>query len=123
MIDFVYVGTPPFLRIAFWVAMEIMHFSHSPNKFFYDKMFRNMGGPNERYGTHVKLSCGVQGSLNLDPGANQLSDIELLWIKALVGLNLSFSSLQCPLKLGLGPKHLISLLSCPNIIYIHADFS
>ena len=49
-------------------------------------LFRKFGGPNERYGTHVKLSCGVQGSLKLDPVANQLSDIELLWIKALVGL-------------------------------------
>ena len=48
-------------------------FSHSPSRVFYDKMFRKFGGgggPNERYGTHVKLSCGVQGSLKLDPGAN-----------------------------------------------------
>ena len=41
----------------------------------------------------MKLTC-VQGSLKLDPGAIQLSDIELLWIKALVGLNLAVSSLQ-----------------------------
>ena len=94
MIDFVHVGTPPFLRIAFWVAMETMHFRIAQISFFYDKMFRKLGGPNERYGTHVKLSFGVQGSLKLNPGANQLSDIELLWIKALVGLNLAVSSLQ-----------------------------
>ena len=57
-------------------------------------MFRKLGGPNERYGIHVKLSCGVQGSLKLDLETNQLSDIELLWIKALVGINLAVSSLQ-----------------------------
>ena len=94
MIDFVHVGTPQFLRIAFWVAMEIMHFRIAQVSFFNDKMFRKLGGPNERYDAHVKLSCGVQGSLKLDPGANQLSDIELLWIKALVGLNLVVSYLQ-----------------------------
>ena len=94
MIDFVHVGTPPFLRIAFWVAMKTMHFRIAQISFLYDKIFRKFGGPNERYGTHVKLSCGVQGSLKLDSGANQLSDIELFRIKALVGLNLAVSSLQ-----------------------------
>ena len=97
MIDVVHVGTPPFLRIAFWVAMETMHSRIAKIRFFMIKCFVNWGGgggPNERYGTHVKLSCGVQGSLKLDPGANQLSDIVLLWIKALVGLNLAVSSLK-----------------------------
>ena len=94
MIDFVYVGTLPFLRIAFWVAMETMHFRIAQISFFMIKCFVNWGGPNDRYSTHVKLSCGVQGSLKLDAGANQLSDIELLWIKAFVGLNLAVSSLQ-----------------------------
>ena len=84
MINFIHVGTPPFLTIAFSVAMETMHFRIAQKKFFYDKMFRKLGRPNERYGTHVKLSCGMQGSLKLDPGANQLSDIELVWIKAFV---------------------------------------
>ena len=42
MIDF--VGTSPFLRIAFWLAMQTI-FSHSPNKFFYDKMLRKFGVP------------------------------------------------------------------------------
>ena len=43
MIDF--VGTPPFLRIAFLLSMQTI-FSHSPNKFFfYDKMFRKLGVP------------------------------------------------------------------------------
>ena len=95
MIDFVHVGTPPFLRIAIWVAMETMHFRIAQiSFFFYVKMFRKLGDPNERYGTYVKLSFWVQGSLKLNPGANQLSDIELLWIKALVGLDLAVSSLQ-----------------------------
>ena len=87
--------------------METMHFRIAQLSFFYDKMFRKLGGPNEIYGAHVKLSCGMQGSLKLDPGANHLADIELLWIKALVGLNLAVST-----------KHLISLLSCPNTIYM-----
>ena len=80
MIDFVHVGVPPFLRIAFWVAMETMHFCIAQISFFMIKCFVNWGVPKIRYGNHVKLSCGVQGSLKLDPGANQLSDIELLWI-------------------------------------------
>ena len=37
-----FVGTPPFMRIAFWLSMQTI-FSHSPNKFFYDKMFCKLG--------------------------------------------------------------------------------
>ena len=60
MIDFVHVGTPPILENRILGCHENHAFSHSPNKFFYDKMFRKLGGPNERYGTHVKLSCGCK---------------------------------------------------------------
>ena len=64
MIDFVHVGTPPFLRISFWVAMETMNFRVAQISFFFYKMFREFGGPHERYGTHVKLSCGCKVALN-----------------------------------------------------------
>ena len=37
MIDF--VGTPPFLRIAEWVATEIMHFHTTHNKFIFENNF------------------------------------------------------------------------------------
>ena len=37
-------------------------FSHSQNKFLWDKMFRKFGVPNkDTYGTHVKFSRGAQG--------------------------------------------------------------
>ena len=38
MIDF--VGTPPFLRVAEWVAVEIMHFHTTHNKFMFRTFFR-----------------------------------------------------------------------------------
>ena len=40
MIDF--VDTHPFLRIAFWVAMETMYFRIAQIS-FYDKMFLKLG--------------------------------------------------------------------------------
>ena len=43
MIDF--VGTPPFLRVAEWVAMEIMHFHTTHNKFIFRKILRMKGVP------------------------------------------------------------------------------
>ena len=43
--------------------------SHSPNKiFFEDTLVSHSGGPNEQFGTHEKLSWGVQGNLNWMPG-------------------------------------------------------
>ena len=46
-----------------------MHFSHSPNQIFFDDTFvSHSGGRNEHFGTHEKLSWGVQGNLNWMPG-------------------------------------------------------
>ena len=46
MIDF--VVKPPFLRIALWVAMETIAFTHSRNKFFLEvKLFLHSAGPKE----------------------------------------------------------------------------
>ena len=42
MIDF--VGTPPFLRVAEWVAVEIVHFHTTHNKFILEH-FLHEGGP------------------------------------------------------------------------------
>ena len=43
--------------------------SHSPNQnFFKDTFVSHPGGPNEQFGTHEKLSWGVQGNLNWMPG-------------------------------------------------------
>ena len=43
MIDF--VGTTPFLRVAEWVALEIMHFHTTHNKFIFRTIFRMKGAP------------------------------------------------------------------------------
>ena len=43
MIDF--VGTHPFLRVAEWVAVEIMHFHTTGNRFIFRKKIRMMGVP------------------------------------------------------------------------------
>ena len=45
MIDFVHVGTPPFLRIAFWVAMETRHFRIAQISFFMIECFVDWGVP------------------------------------------------------------------------------
>ena len=43
--------------------------SHSPNQnYFEDTFVWHPGGPNEQFGTHEKLSLGVQGNLNWMPG-------------------------------------------------------
>ena len=67
-----FVGTPPFLRNALWVAMETMHFHIAQtNVFFEDNFVSHLGGPNEQFGTHEKLSRGgggVQCRLNYTPG-------------------------------------------------------
>ena len=43
--------------------------SHSPNQnFFEDTFISHPGGPNEQFGTHEKLSWGMQGNLNWMPG-------------------------------------------------------
>ena len=57
-----FVGTPPFLRNALWVAMETMHFHIAQTIFFFfffffeDNFVSHLGGPNEQFGTHEKLS-------------------------------------------------------------------
>ena len=43
MIDF--VGTPPFLRVAELVAVEIMHFHTTHNNFIFRTIFRMKGVP------------------------------------------------------------------------------
>ena len=46
--------------------------SQSPNQnFFEDTFVSHPGGPNEQFGTHEKLSWGVQGNLNWMPGYNE----------------------------------------------------
>ena len=65
MIDFVGTCTPPVLRIALWVSMETMHFHIA--KINLGQSVSQIGGPNEKYGTLVKLSGGVQGRSNKIP--------------------------------------------------------
>ena len=55
------ICTPPCSRIALMVAMETMHFFHSAKEFiFEDKNSLHFWGPNERFGTHEKLSWGCK---------------------------------------------------------------
>ena len=49
MIDF--VGTHPFLRVAEWVAVEIMHFYTTHNKFIFRKKFHMKGVPIDNVST------------------------------------------------------------------------
>ena len=62
MIDF--VGTPPFLRVAEWVAVEIMHFHTTHNKFIFRTIFRMKGIPINNLSTmrncHGCLAVGVK---------------------------------------------------------------
>ena len=57
-----FLRKPPCSRIALMVAMETMHFFHSAIEFiFEDKNSLHFWGPNERFGTHEKLSWGGGG--------------------------------------------------------------
>ena len=63
-----FVGRPPFSN-SLWVAIETMQFHIAQTKFFFEDIFvSHSGGPNEQFGTHEKLSWGVQGNLNWMPG-------------------------------------------------------
>ena len=57
MIDF--VGTPPFLRMAIWVAIETMHFHIAGTGLVLRNIFPHLGGPNEQFGSNEKLSWGA----------------------------------------------------------------
>ena len=49
----------------FEVAIETVKFHIAQTKFFFEDTFvSHSGGPNEQFGTHEKLSWGVQGNLN-----------------------------------------------------------
>ena len=63
-----FIGRPPLLKFAMgWHRNHAI--SHSPNQnFFEDTFVSHPGGPNEQFGTHEKLSWGVQGNLNWMPG-------------------------------------------------------
>ena len=58
-----FVGRPPFSN-SLWVAIETMQFHIAQTKTFVS----HPGGPNEQFGTHEKMSWGVQGNLNWMPG-------------------------------------------------------
>ena len=73
--------------------------SHSPNQnFFEDTFVSHPGGPNEQFGTHEKLSWGMQGNLNWMPGYNAL-------MKEAMGQNKLFQSaslLMCNCTFAIG---------------------
>ena len=54
----VFVGTPPFKRIALWVAMETMHLDIARISFSGDKFLAHDWGSNEQSNTHGNLSWG-----------------------------------------------------------------
>ena len=65
-----FIGRPPFSN-SLWVGIETMQFHIAQTKtFFEDTFVSHPGGPNEQFGTHEKLSWGVQGNLNWMPGYN-----------------------------------------------------
>ena len=44
--------------------METMHFHIAKTNVLWTTSFHIQGGPNEQFGTHEKLSWGMQGNLN-----------------------------------------------------------
>ena len=57
-----FVGIPPFSN-PLWVAMITMHYHIAQTKICFDDTFvSHPEGPNEQFGTHEKLSFGVQGA-------------------------------------------------------------
>ena len=65
-----FIGRPT-LSNSLSVGIETMQFHIAQTKnFFEDTFVSHPGGPNEQFGTHEKLSWGleVQGNLNWMPG-------------------------------------------------------
>ena len=52
-----FVGKSPFSS-SLWVAMETKHFHKAHTICFKDNFVSHLGGPNEQFGTHEKLSWG-----------------------------------------------------------------
>ena len=65
-----FVGRPPPPLLKFAMGCHRNHaILHSPNQILFEDTFvSHSGGPNEQFGTHEKLSWGVQGNLNWMPG-------------------------------------------------------
>ena len=55
----VYVGTPPFRRIALWVAMETMHLDIARISFFSEDKFLGMTGVPMKNSTPMETCPGV----------------------------------------------------------------
>ena len=70
-----FIGRPPLLKFAMgWHRNHAI--SHSPTQnFFEDTFVSHPGGSNEHFGTHEKLSWGVQGNLNWMPGYSSWSPL------------------------------------------------
>ena len=77
MIDF--VGLFPFLKIILRVAMETKHSHIAKTKLFKDNFVLHFWGPNKQFGTHEKLSLGVQGRQNWT-GPGYHSNIRLMML-------------------------------------------
>ena len=72
-----FIGRPPFSN-SLRVGIETMQFHIAQTIFFEDTVVSHPGGPNEQFGTHEKLSWGVQGNLNWMPGYI-IVNTELRW--------------------------------------------
>ena len=58
-----FVGKPQFSN-SLWVAIETMHFYIAHTKIFLRTPSFRIQRPNKQFGTHEKLSWGLQGNLN-----------------------------------------------------------
>ena len=58
-----FVGRPPFSN-SLWVATETMQLHIAQTIFFEDTFVWHPEGPNKQFGTHEKLSWGMQGNRN-----------------------------------------------------------
>ena len=63
----VFVGTSPFRRIAFWVAMETMHLDMARIFFFSGDKFLGMPGVQMNNSNPMETCPGVARYIKLDP--------------------------------------------------------
>ena len=51
-----FVGTPPFLKVGYWAAMETMQFHRTKTDLFFRTICLHLSGPIEQIYIHKKMS-------------------------------------------------------------------
>ena len=91
--------------------------SHSPNQnFFEDTFISHPGGPIEQFGTHEKLSWGVQGNLNWMPGYYLYVSDQSVYIG--FELSIDLLNLTALIKFILDHAVLVTLWMCSGQLHV-----